>query len=841
MKLQWLLKMAWRDSRKNRSRLFLFMSSIILGIAALVAINSFGDNLKRQVNEEAKSLLSADLEIESKQPFSDSLKYFLDSLNLQTTEEINFASMVLFPKNGGTRLVNIRAVENEFPFYGKIITNPSNAANDYSLGQMALVDKTLLTQFNSFSGDEIKIGTQTFKIAGSVLKVPGQSGITSSVAPPVFIPLNLVESTNLLQKGSRINYSIYVKYPKNFSNKIFDEVIKPRLEKEDLRFEDVEERKQQVGNAYADLTGFLNLTAFIALLLGCIGVASSVHIYMKEKVQSVAILRCLGAKGTDGVGIFLTQIFFMGLVGSIIGAFLGTLIQYYLPVLFADFLPFELKLELSWSSILMGVTMGIITSILFALFPLLNIRRVSPLKALRASYESNEPDRLPYLVYVLIVLFITGFTYMQLGSIDKTLIFSAVLYVSFGLLAGFAKLITWLTRKYLPVKSSFTWRQGLSNLYRPNNQTLILVITIGLGTALIMTLLLSQQLLLDKLKFSSAADSRPNMVVFDIQEAQKDSINQATLNNNMPVIASVPVITMRIENINNRTIDELKDDTTSKVKNWTLDREYRVTYRDSLIDSEELLEGKWVGNIENATDTIFVSLDKGLAEDMNVGIGDAVTFNVQGAIIKTYVGSIRKIDFQRVQTNFLVLFPNGVLEKAPKFYVLLTRFTDTKQSADFQQLLVTNFPNVSIIDLNLILETVDGVIKKVSFIIRFMAFFSIVTGILVLIGSVMISKFQRIQESVLLRTMGASRSQIFKINTLEYFLLGSLSALTGILISVGVSMGLAKFSFNTILVPDWIPMLIGYVAITGLTVFIGLLNSRDVVNKPPLEILRKEV
>jgi len=841
MKLQWLLKMAWRDSRKNRSRLFLFMSSIILGIAALVAINSFGDNLKRQVNEEAKSLLSADLEIESKQPFSDSLKYFLDSLNLQTTEEINFASMVLFPKNGGTRLVNIRAVENEFPFYGKIITNPSNAANDYSLGQMALVDKTLLTQFNSFSGDEIKIGTQTFKIAGSVLKVPGQSGITSSVAPPVFIPLNLVESTNLLQKGSRINYSIYVKYPKNFSNKIFDEVIKPRLEKEDLRFEDVEERKQQVGNAYADLTGFLNLTAFIALLLGCIGVASSVHIYMKEKVQSVAILRCLGAKGTDGVGIFLTQIFFMGLVGSIIGAFLGTLIQYYLPVLFADFLPFELKLELSWSSILMGVTMGVITSILFALFPLLNIRRVSPLKALRASYESNEPDRLPYLVYVLIVLFITGFTYMQLGSIDKTLIFSAVLYISFGLLAGFAKLITWLTRKYLPVKSSFTWRQGLSNLYRPNNQTLILVITIGLGTALIMTLLLSQQLLLDKLKFSSAADSRPNMVVFDIQEAQKDSINQATLNNNMPVIASVPVITMRIENINNRTIDELKDDTTSKVKNWTLDREYRVTYRDSLIDSEELLEGKWVGNIENATDTIFVSLDKGLAEDMNVGIGDAVTFNVQGAIIKTYVGSIRKIDFQRVQTNFLVLFPNGVLEKAPKFYVLLTRFTDTKQSADFQQLLVTNFPNVSIIDLNLILETVDGVIKKVSFIIRFMAFFSIVTGILVLIGSVMISKFQRIQESVLLRTMGASRSQIFKINTLEYFLLGSLSALTGILISVGVSMGLAKFSFNTILVPDWIPMLIGYVAITGLTVFIGLLNSRDVVNKPPLEILRKEV
>lgn len=841
MKLKWLITMAWRDSRKNRSRLFLFMSSIILGIAALVAINSFGDNLKRQVNDEAKSLLSADLEIESKQPFPDSLKSFLDSLNLKTTEEINFASMVYFPETGGTRLVNIRAVGNEFPFYGTIVTTPANAVDSYSEGQLALVDKTLLTQFNASPGDDIKIGTLTFKIAGSLLKVPGQSGISSSVAPPVFIPLHLAEATNLLQKGSRINYSIYVKYPEDFNNKTFEEVIKPRLEKEDLRFEDVDERKEQVGNAYADLTGFLNLTAFIALLLGCIGVASSVHIYMKEKVQSVAILRCLGAKGSDGVGIFLTQIFFMGFLGSIFGAFLGTLIQYFLPVLFADFLPFELNLELSWTSIFMGIAMGIITSILFAMFPLLNIRRVPPLKALRASYESSEPDRLPYLVYVLIVLFITVFTYMQLGSINKTLIFSAVLYLSFGFLAGFAKLITWLTRKYLPVKSSFTWRQGLSNLYRPNNQTLILVITIGLGTSLIMTLLLSQQLLLDKLKFSSAADSRPNMVVFDIQESQKDSINQATLNNNMPVIASVPIITMRIEKINNRTIDEIKDDTTSKAKSWTLDREYRVTYRDSLIDSEELVEGKWYGNIDNADDSIFVSLDKGLAEDMDVRVGDPVTFNVQGAIIKTFVGSIRKIDFQRVQTNFLVLFPNGVLEKAPKFYVLLTRISDTKQSADFQQLLVTKFPNVSIIDLNLILETVDGVIKKVSFIIRFMAFFSIVTGILVLIGSVMISKFQRIQESVLLRTMGASRKQIFTINALEYFLLGSLAAFTGILISVGVSMALAKFSFNTILVPDWIPMLIGYITITGLTVLIGLLNSRDVVNKPPLEILRKEV
>jgi len=250
--------------------------------------------------------------------------------------------------------------------------------------------------------------------------------------------------------------------------------------------------------------------------------------------------------------------------------------------------------------------------------------------------------------------------------------------------------------------------------------------------------------------------------------------------------------------------------------------------------------GKFVGKVNTATDSIFISLSSNIVDDMTVRLGDPVSFNVQGAIIKTYVGSIRQIDFQRVQPNFLVVFPTGVLENAPKFHVLLTRFKSPEQSAGYQQKLVAKFPNVSIIDLNLILQTVDDVLKKVSFIIQFMAMFSIVTGILVLIGSVIISKYQRIRESVLLRTIGAGRKHILGINMLEYFLLGSLASLTGIAISVVLNMALAQFSFNTILAPDFMPLFICYLAITFTTVVIGLLNSREVVNKPPLEVLRSE-
>jgi putative ABC transport system permease protein len=840
MDLLWLLKMAWRDSRNNRGRLLLFMSSIVLGIGALVAINAFGENLSRQIEGEAKELLGADLEVQGQRPIPDEVRDLFDSLRFDISEEINFASMVLFPKNGGTRLINVRAVEEKFPFYGKVEAQPASSPDGFTETQSALVDQTLLLQFDAAAGDSVKVGALTFRIAGSVLKVPGQSAITTTVAPPVFIPLRLMDETGLMQKGSRINYKIYARYPEGFDESLFESFIKPRLEALELRSDDVAERKEDLGDAYADLTGFLNLTAFIALLLGCIGVASSVHIYMKEKVQAVAVLRCIGASGKQAMGIYMVQILLMGLIGSSVGAVLGTGIQFFLPTLFQDFLPFDVEMHFAWSAALQGVLLGVVVSFLFALFPLLRVRRISPLRAIRASYDAPESDRKPYIVYLLIFLFIVFFAYIQLGSMIRALVFTGGIAAAFSLLGGVAKGIMWLVRKYFPRGGSFALRQSLANLYRPNNQTLILIVTIGLGTALITTLLVSQELLVNKVKFASEPESRPNMVLFDIQSGQVEEVSALTEKFGLPIVDEVPIVTMRLQSLKDRSVDALRTDTTAGVRSWILNREYRVSYRKALTDSETLVEGRWHDGSTAPGDSIFISLEEGLAEDMKVGIGDPLSFNVQGAILKTYVGSIRKIDWQRVQTNFLVVFPEGVLENAPKFHVLLTRIGGAEQSAAFQREVVSRYPNISVIDLNLVLETVDAVLSKVSFIIRFMAFFSIITGLLVLTGSVIISKFQRVQESVLLRTLGASRSMILKINTLEYFLLGSLAALTGILIALLAGSALAYFSFNTVLAPDLVVLLSAYVVITLLTVVIGLSNSRDVVRKSPLEVLRRE-
>ena len=281
-------------------------------------------------------------------------------------------------------------------------------------------------------------------------------------------------------------------------------------------------------------------------------------------------------------------------------------------------------------------------------------------------------------------------------------------------------------------------------------------------------------------------------------------------------------------------------DSTLKYEDWVFNREYRVTFRDSLISSETIVDGKWQKKADPG-DSIFVSMSEGFAENLGLKIGDELLFNVQGALLKTYIGSMRKVDWRRVQTNFLVVFPMGVLEEAPQFHVLITKVDKSDVSARFQQAVVRTFPNISIIDLELILKTLDDVLGKVSFVINFMAAFSILTGLIVLAGSVVLSKTQRIQESVLLRTIGAVKKQVFSITAIEYFVLGSIAAMTGLILSHLFSWALAEFLFEAEYQFDFIGTIAIFLIISSSTLLLGLMNIRPVLKNSPLEVLRKEI
>ena len=838
----WPFKMAWRDSRKSRGKLLLFIASISLGIAALVGITSFRENLLDEINGQAKSLLGADFSVDGNKEIPDSLSRRFDKMSLAKSQQISFGSMVLFPGSGGTRLAQIRALEGDYPYYGEIQTDPPEASQDFRKGQYAIVDEKLLLQYNVEIGDSVSVGNVSFEIIGKIQKIPSQSNVGSTVSPVVYIPKSFMEETGLIQSGSRIKYETYYQFdPESDTTEIWTQANKDAREI-GLDVDTIEDTKRQAGNQFKNLSAFLELIAFTALLLGCLGVASSIYVYVKSKAQSVAVLRCLGMKASQAIKIYLIQVAFFGLIGSIIGCVIGVVIHLYLPEVAKSFIPIEITPSIHWPGIYVGLALGVIISVLFGLLSLVGLRRVSPLSAIRSGFENSKIkwDRLVTFIGLIVVTFVFLSLWWQLGDPGFAIVYTVILLLSILLLFGMGKGLSWAMKKLLPASLPFVWRQGMSNLYRPNNQTVVLVTTLGLSTTLLAMLYFTQDLLVQRVSLAGE-DERPNTVLFDIQSNQREEVLQLAQGYDLPVMQDVSVVTMRLLKVNGKTKNEAKKDTVLDIPSWAYNREYRVTYRDSLINSETLVGGEWIGQIKNPSDSIFISLAENYAENLKVGIGDELLFNVQGAVIKTYIGSLREIDWRRVQTNFLVLFPKGVLENAPQFHVLVTRINEPNISAQFQRKVVEQFPNVSIIDLELILKTLEDVLSKVAFVIQFMGLFSIGTGLVVMISAIILSRFQRMKENVLLRTLGATRKQLWKIIAAEYFFLGGLGAFAGLVLAVIFTTLLGTFVFDFSFIPSGIQIFVIFSVVTLSSVIIGLINSRNIVRHSPLEVLRNEL
>nr|WP_321226475.1 FtsX-like permease family protein [uncultured Psychroserpens sp.] len=830
--------MAWRDAKASKVRLLLFMSSIVLGIAAVVSIQLFSTNLKDNIQRQSKVLMGADYTIDTRQEPTERAQAIIDSLK-PDAHEVNFVSMIAFPKNGGAKLVKVRGIEGAFPFYGQMNTEPKIAATNYQDVGGALVDATLLLQFNIQVGDSIKIGELTLPIVGALKSIPGSNAISSSVAPPIVIPNRYIEDTELLQFGSRKEYQFFYKTTNDFDLDAFEDKIDPMLDFENADLDTHTSTSKRLGNRYDNVGKFLNLAAFIALLLGCIGIASSVHIYIKEKLKSIAVLKCMGATRRQSFMIFLIQIAGIGIIGGLIGSLFGIALQELFPYLLKSFLPFTVEISISFLPVLIGVLLGLFMSVLFALLPLINTWYVSPLEVLRVGESpSKSSKRAQLIVSSAIALFLLLFSYILLDNIFYALGFVLGTLLTFAILAGIALLSMKGIRTFFPKRFGFAARQSLLNLFRPNNQTVVLVVAIGLGTFLISTLYFTKDILLSKTELAETADAA-NIIILDVQTKQKDAVEQRIQSLELPIIDNIPIVTMRMHSIKDQLINTLRLDSTRQVRGWILSHEFRATYRDSLTTSEEIIEGEWTPEIQ-ADAPILISLSDNLASDAKVKVGDDIVFNVQGVLMNTNVGSIRKVDWAQLKPNFTILFPKGVLEQAPQFNVITTAVPNEDKSATLQRELVSNFPNVSVIDLRQVYTVVEDILDKVSWIINFMAFFSILTGIIVLIGSVRTSKYQRIKESVLLRTLGAQNKQILKISALEYLFLGVLGSLVGILLALVGSLCLALLMFNEPFVPSMIPFLVFLPGISLLVVIIGLSNIQTVLRSSPLEVLRRE-
>ncbi len=833
-------RMAWRDSRTSRGRLLFFALAMLVGVAAIAGVTAFGENLRQAINDQSRSLLGADMIVTSRRPFSEQQVKLFQSFKGEMSESAYLSAMISFPKSNDGRLIQLRAVPDAFPYYGELTTEPPSAKDTFRRGGV-LVEESLLAQYNAQVGDPIKLGRWTGVIAGKLRQVPGETMAFGAFAPRVYISVQDLQHTMLLRPESLARFRVSFRFPETVNVDELVEQVEPELVSMRLGVDTVKERREELGQSMTNLYNFLNLSGFIALLLGGIAVGTALQLHIRHKLATVATLRCLGVEAGRTMAIYLVQALVIGLICALGGAFAGVAVQKVLPDIVRDFLPFPVTFQFSWGALLRAAFFGLSFCGLFALLPLLPVRLIPPLAALRRNWEDTpvKLDAAQWLVITLLCAGVIGFSVMQSHDWRIGLGMAGGLAVAIGLLALVAQGLRRLARKAGQIRLPFVWRQGLASLHRPNNRTLILLLSLGLGAFLLLTLRLTEHSLLHGLLPEDAAE-RPNAILFDIQADQRAGVQETLEKQGLKVMEQVPVVNMRLTSIKGTSVENILKDDKSPIPTWTMRREYRSTYRNDINDSEELVAGQWPPKKFEAAKLVPISVEEGIAKDMRLDLGDELIFDVQGLPMKCQVVALRKVEWRRLEPNFFVVFPLGVLEDAPGFYITATYVPTPEASAKMQREILKQYANVSIIDLTLILHTMDDIFTKVSSVIRFMALFTVATGIIVLAGTLLAARFQRVQESVLLRTLGASRQQVQQIQFVEYLCLGALAALTACALALAANAALAWWVFKMTWVIDWLSVMLTLVILPTLTVVIGWLTNRGVANHPPLEILRAE-
>jgi len=824
------------------------MSSISLGVAALVAIDSFSANIVQSVKDQSRSLMGGDVSFNSSKPFPAAIDSLFDSLShhgFSFARLTTFPSMAVVPRNSGTRFAQVRGVTDNYPFYGGVTTEPAGRWSLLTQGPNAIVDPSILTSLNARIGDTLRLGFGTFTIVATIKDVPGAAGIAEMLGPRIFIPAKYVAETQLLVFGSTADRTVLAKLPPGVDPDKFVKPFKKRLDDQQVRTRTVTQTEMSTQDAIENLTDFIAIVGLVALLLGGIGVASGVRAFVARKIDTVAVLRCLGASSGQVMTIYVVQAAAMGLLGAAAGAALGVAIQFLLPRALTGFLPIDVKVTLVPTAVLTGLAVGGWIALIFALRPLLALRNVSPLQTLRRDTDADVlrmrwTDAPRIVVNAALVLSVVGIALSRAQTTRQAFAISAATGAAILALAVSAGFLSWAARKGLRTRWPYVFRQGVANLYRPGNQTRAVTLALGFGAFLVSTLYLVQSNLLRRFT-TAATEARGNVVFFDVQQDQAAGVDSIVRRGN-EVVQLAPVVTMRIAAINGKLVTDMKPRARGQPGRapWALRREFRSTYRARPAASETIVAGKWFSDsaVKYARDTGEISLEEGIANELEVKIGDVISWNVQGVEIPTRITSLRKVIWTRFEPNFFVVFAPPVLKGAPNQYVMLAQVKDPAAVTLLQREVVNRFPNVSSIDLTAIKRTVDRIVGKVSLAIRFMALFSLAVAIPVLFSAVSATRRERIREGVLLKTLGATRGQIARILLAEYSLLGLMGGLTGMLLSLAGGWAVVRYIFKTPFAPAFVPVAGIAAAIVGLTLLIGLLAGRDVFKETPVTALR---
>jgi putative ABC transport system permease protein len=833
--LDFVVNLAWRETRGAGRHFTYLIACITLGVGALVAVASFASSLERTVGRSARALMGGDVEIRSSQPLSAAGQAVVAEMARDGIEVLPVLELVAMSAVGGrSQIVELKTVGAGYPFYGDLVTEPGGPLGSLVGKGRALVHPSLLQKLGAAVGDHVRIGEADFVISGVIRQEPDRSVGVFSLGPRVMISPEDLPGTNLVRPGSRVRHRVLFRLPAGTSAETFKDALTARLPDTAARITTYTKAQPGVRRFWDQLTVYLGLTGLVALMVGGIGVATSVRAFVRGKLDTIAVLKCLGAGWLQVLAAYLLQTVLLGLGGSLLGAALGTTLQLALVPALSPLLPFAVEASVSLRSVLVGLTMGTGLTILFALWPLLDIRRVPPALILRRDVETRLPGRRPWLAGIPIVAGLAALALWQAGSFKVGGLFVGGLVAALLLLGLTARLVIAGARR-LPRLHSLAWRQAVANVHRPGSHAGVVLVSLGLAVMLIVTVALLEQSLRAELN-DRGPERSPAFFFIDIQPDQVGPFRRLVTDLARHAPELTPVVRSRLATINGASAAE--DPRQKREEVWYLSREYVLTWGAEPPAHNVVTAGRW-WTAEEARGERLISVEEEIAKNLGVAIGGTLGFDIQGVTVQARVVNLRHVDWQSFNTNFFVIFSQGALDGAPSTWIATARAEPADEAA-VQSAVTAAFPNVTAIPVREVLERIAAVLDQIALAIRLLAGVSIATGLIVTAGALGVSRHQRLYQSVILKTLGATRGFVARVFAVEYALLGVAAGLCGSLLAAALAWGVGRWALDIGWAGSPLTVAAGIAAAALLALGVGFLGTFRLLGRKPLGVLRGE-
>lgn len=814
------LNLLRRDWRAGEWRVLLL--ALVLAVGSLATVGLFADRVRQALQQQAQSLIGADLRITSSRPLSTEYRKAAEAQGLQVVQSRTFPSMVVHGEQ--VLLSEIQAVETGYPLRGKIEIDDGSlhVASAIPISGTVWVDERLLRRLDMQVGDEVGIGAQRFNIAARIVKDIDQSIGFASFAPRVLMNETDLASTGLLQEGSRVSYRVMIA---GDATQVL--ALKTSLQEKlsgNEKMEDVRDARPEIRTSLERAEHFLGLAALTAAILAGAAMALAARRFVLRHLDGVAVMRCLGAQQGQVLSLFLYQFVLLGIVAVLVGGLLGYLTQAALVESIASMREASLP-QPSVMPLVKAAVSGFALLLGFAFLPLLQLRKVSPLRVLRR--ELGLPEASAWLIYGLAVGVLAALFLWHAGSLKLGL---AVLG---GLLAGLL-LFGWLAWLLLHLLARYAsnfqanWRQAFNNLARHGRSAAVQVVALSLGGMALLVLTLVRGDLLEAWQGKLPPDA-PNRFLINIQADQYQPVLDLFTQRSLPAPELQPMVRGRLIEINERVVNG--DSFADQRAKALVEREFNLSYMEQMPTWNEVTGGLWwkkdsVGEL---------SVEEGIAKTLNIKLGDSLTYDVAGSHFTARVTSLRKVQWDSMKVNFFVITTPELLKEFPTSY--LSSFYLPPDKVRVGDELSRSFPNILLIDTGAVIAQVRGIMDQIAQTVSAVFLFTLLSGLAVLYAALLATQDERSHEAAILRTLGADSHYLRRLHLSEFAILGGLSGLFAAAGATLLGWVLARFVLEIPYQANfsiWAIGLFGGIAVVTLA---GWLATRRIVNLPPLRIL----